>query len=420
MKKVDIVILGAGISGIGASMKYPYAAMFEKTNDFGGLCKSFVVNGFTFDMAVHLSFTDNKIVRDFFDRTDFIRHEPLAMNYYNGFWLKHPIQNNLYPLPMEEKKLIIKSFKNRKDDIIVNYRDWLYAQYGEYFTNNFVNKYTRKYWCRENQELTIDWIGNRMYKPSFEEILIGAMEEETPNTYYATEMRYPKVGGFVSFLKPLIDYKKIFYNYEAQSIDLDRNLISFTNGDSIEFEHLISSLPLPVLISKIKNVPEKIRNVADALNYTSIYLVSIGFNKILEFPSLWFYVYDENILFARAYSPSMKAKNNVPLGKSSIQLEIYFDRNKIKNTDKDYIIESSISALEKMHISNKNDIEVIDFRIIEYANVIFDENMKKNKEEILKYLQNYSNCISTIGRFGRWEYLWSDQSFLSGYQLEIK
>ncbi|MEG0578269.1 MAG: FAD/NAD(P)-binding protein, partial [Bacilli bacterium] len=97
MKKNDIVILGAGIAGIGASLRYKEARIYEKSNYYGGLCGSFECNGYKFDYAVHLSFTNNMEVRKFFDQVKFIKHSPFALNYCNGYWLKHPIQNNLFP-----------------------------------------------------------------------------------------------------------------------------------------------------------------------------------------------------------------------------------------------------------------------------------------------------------------------------------
>lgn len=60
--------------------------------------------------------------------------------------------------------------------------------------------YTKKYWGVEAKDLETKWVGNRVYQPSMKEILEGMNSSETPITYYAKEMRYPKVGGFKKFL----------------------------------------------------------------------------------------------------------------------------------------------------------------------------------------------------------------------------
>ena len=47
-----------------------------------------------------------------------------------------------------------------------------------------------------------------------------------------------------------------------------------------------------------------------------------------------------------------------------------------------------------------------------YANIVFDFNRKGNVALIQDYLKSVG--IISIGRFGEWDYFWSDQSLLSG------
>ncbi|MBR2149565.1 MAG: NAD(P)-binding protein [Campylobacter sp.] len=100
------VILGAGISGISASYhlskKDIQNIIFEQDNDWGGLCGNFEIDGFRFDKAVHLSFSDNEYVKDLFSKScDCFIHEPIAYNYYNGSWLKHLAPNGCSSLQFE-------------------------------------------------------------------------------------------------------------------------------------------------------------------------------------------------------------------------------------------------------------------------------------------------------------------------------
>ena len=44
--------------------------------------------------------------------------------------------------------------------------------------------------------------------------------------------------------------------------------------------------------------------------------------------------------------------------------------------------------------------------------IIFDKNIYKNREAVINYLKSIG--ITPIGRFGKWEYLWSDQALLDG------
>ena len=63
---------------------------------------------------------------------------------------------------------------------------------------------------------------------------------------------------------------------------------------------------------------------------------------------LWFYIYDEDILPARAYSSSLKSPNNVPFGKSSLQFETYISKQKPKLLEGGSLIEHIVNRGIKM------------------------------------------------------------------------
>lgn len=413
------VILGAGIAGIGAGFKLgENAIIYEARNRFGGLIDNFIINGFRFDHAIHLSFTKNQLVRSIFDQVPYYIHQPTALNYSDGYWVKHPVQNNSFALPVEERINIINSFINRTDTAsISNYEEWLKYQFGQYFADKYPTRYTRKYWGCEPANLSVEWIKNRMYQPSIDEVLQGAMTAETPNTYYTQEMRYPANGGYRSFIEQVASGLNIQLNHRVVQIDAHNKNIFFENGKQVFYETLISSLPLPLIISLLQGCPTEVQKAANNLCATSVCLVSVGFNKEIDIPSLWFYVYDEDIPFARAYSPSMKSKNNAPEGKSSLQFEIYYSKNNPLQFSDNELQEKVIDAIEKMDIASKLDIEIIDTRHLDYANVVFYNGMEHDRKIVLDYLGKLK--IKSIGRFGEWDYLWSDQSFLSGYSVDI-
>ena len=413
---VDIAILGAGVAGIGAAYALgKIAVIFEEDDTWGGLCGNFEVNGFRFDKAVHLSFVNEEIVKSIFYKIPYYEHLPESKNYVDGYWVRHPVQNNCCTLPIEERIKIIKSFINRSNDNKTpeNYKEWLIYQYGKYFSETYPERYTRKYWANDAEMLSTLWCGNRLYQPTIEEVLRGSFTDKTPNTYYAKKMFYPQKGGYKSFLSNIINKCNILYNKKVISIDTEKKELIFSDNTKYYYNKLISTIPLPILVHIIKNVPENVIEASNELEATQLTLVSIGFNKSIVFPSLWFYVYDEEIPFARAYSPSMKSPDNAPKDKSSLQCEIYSSKNMPIYFSNNELKEKIINTLEKMKIAKKNDIELIDIRQINYGNVIFYKGMENKRKVCLDYIKD-KNIISA-GRFGEWDYLWSGQAFMSGY-----
>ena len=60
----------------------------------------------------------------------------------------------------------------------------------------------------------------------------------------------------------------------------------------------------------------------------------------------------------------------------------------------------------------KNTAEAKKIRLHKYANIIFTKETYENRDSIIFFLRK--NNIIPIGRFGKWEYFWSDQAFLDG------
>lgn len=423
MISVDYLILGAGIAGLAAGQrlneKDKEFLILEQNKSYGGLCDNFEIDGFRFDRFVHFSFTKEKEVRKFFDKTEQYKHLPVSYNYYHGKWIKHPAQNNLFPLSSQEKQLVLDDLKKRKkykEGYQQNYEKWLRYQFGDYFAEHFPMVYTRKYWGVEAKELETKWVGNRVYQPTLDEIKLGMETSETPITYYAKEMRYPKYGGYKSFLKSFANEDHIRYDQKVIKIDI-KNKKVFTQDEVYSYDYLISSIPLPEY-KHLMELDEKIIDAVEQLHWTSGYLVSLGFDKSLKRNNLWQYIYDEDILPARIYSPSFKSPDNCPEGCSSLQAEIYYKNYHVQNIDKVLLLEEVINQLNTANIIDREDIIVKDIRFEKYANVIFDHKIYECREIIKQYLSKKG--IMLIGRFGEWDYLWSDQSFMSGYSIKIK
>ena len=442
------LVLGSGIAGISAGCHLKtqgeQVVIFERDNDWGGLCGNFTIDGFRFDKFVHFSFAPDEYTKNIFENSSpTYAHPSISYNYYNGCWLKHPAQNNLAPLPTDEKVEIIKGFVDRKHtdvEDIQNYEEWLRVQYGDYFAEHFPLKYTRKYWGVEAKELETKWVGNRMHSPDLEEVLRGAFEVQDKNFYYTNYMKYPKKGGFRSILNNCREGLDIRFNKEVCAIDTANKIVKFKDGTTAEYTRLISSLPLPEIVKMLDDVPEEVKTAAENLMHTSGYMVSLGFNKPDIAKHLWFYIYDEDILASRVYSPNLKSPDNVPEGCSSLQAEIFFansgelqkkcpplaggpksmiSRRGLSNpaTQPDTILDNTIENLTSMGIFKEEDLIVKDIRFEKYANIIFDKDIYKNRAAVLEYLK--AKGIESIGRFGKWEYMWTHQAFEDGRKVTI-
>jgi protoporphyrinogen oxidase len=417
------IVLGGGISGLSAAYHLSEAGfpviLYEKEREIGGLCRSINQNGFIFDHGIHVSFTSNEYVRGIFSSSvcnDYYNLHSYSLNLWNGYWIRHEPHRNLNSLPKEIIKNCLIDFiysLYEKDIEINNYRDWCNKNLGSYFTENFTAKYTRKFWTLEPEELTADWISERISKPSLESIVDGALGIPNAKSYYINSFLYPKEGGFVSFLNNLNNTDYINLNTYPIEIDPIEKKISLNNGEVRNFDNLISSIPLPELIKCIKNPPNDILEAVDHLKWTSLLMLnfSTDLDRKVGGP-LWNYYYDEDIPYTRLDYPARLSENNSRKGYESIQIEIPYSREKPLPLEKCDLINKTkecISETENLPIDKINYLGDMN---INYGYVIYDLNRKGSLEIIRRYLKDIGIC--SCGRFGRWEYLWSDQAFISG------
>lgn len=421
----NIVVLGTGMAGFGAAHRLQQEGitpvMYEKNAYYGGHTTSFHHEpGFVFDVGPHISFTKDERIQELFaDSVDQL-YEAVNINlnnYWRGHWPQHPVQLHLHGLPEDVVIKVIADFveeRQKPERPIKNYDDWLVSSFGSTFAELFPKQYARKYHLTSAENMSTDWLGPRIYRPTLEEVLRGAICKTAPNVHYITHFRYPKKGGFASYLRNFVPLGKIKLDHEVVSIQPKIRQLEFANGVRTGYDALISSVPLPDLIRAIKGVPRDVIAAARQLACSSCVLVNIGVNREDISSAHMTYFYDDDICFTRLSFPHMLSKSNVPNGMGSIQAEIYFsDKYRPFTGSAEDWIAPTIADLRRCGLLRENDrIEFSTAMYMPYANIIFD----LDRADALKTVHGYLDDIGIFycGRYGDWGYMWTDESFKSG------
>ena len=421
----DIVILGAGMAGLGAAYRLrserQRCTVFEQHPYPGGHTASFHhAGGFIFDDGPHISFTKNERMQQLFAESvgqQFETIQARVNNYWRGSWIKHPAQCNLYGLPSELVVDILAEMveaKQKPAPVVDNYGDWLIASYGETFARTFPFEYGLKYHTTEAPNMTTDWVGPRLYQPDLREVFKGALSPSTPDVHYISHFRYPSKGGFVSYLGMFLDDADVRLNHRAVAVDPGARTVTFQNGHVVGYEQLISSLPLPELIRLISDVPAEVRDAAEQLACTTCVVVNIAVGREDVSDAHWTYFYDRDVIFTRVSFPHMLSPHNVPAGCGSIQAEIYFSRKyKPLTAPADDYIAPTIRDLQRCGLLREDErILFSNATVAPYANVIFDRDRPRALATVRGYLEEVD--VLSCGRYGEWGYLWTDESFMSG------
>ena len=420
-----IAILGGGMAGFGAAHRLHLegvgSVLYEKKPYHGGHTASYKHrNGFIFDDGPHISFTKTQRIQKLFAESVNYEYEVIQArvnNYWRGYWVKHPAQCNLYGLPIDLIVSILRDFidiQYNGHNEINSYADWLIAGFGKTFAETFPMEYGLKYHTTKAENMTTDWLGERLYRPNLEQVLRGALSPSTPDVHYVSHFRYPRYGGFVSYLNRFLNETTLQLGHEVVRIDPGKKELHFGNGVVAGYDHVISSIPLPDLIPMISRVPGDVLEASQRLAWTTCVVVNIGLNRENISEAHWSYFYDQAVTFTRLSFPHMLSPNNVPPGAGSIQAEVYYSQ-KYKSLDRlpHECIEPVISDLRRCGlIREDDDIVFSNAMLVPYANVIFDFQRTDALRAVHDYLDEMG--IGYCGRYGEWGYHWTDESFISG------
>lgn len=425
MPNPNIVVLGTGMAGFGAAHRLSAEGitpfMYDKNDYHGGHTASFRnESGFLFDVGPHISFTKDPRIQDLFADSVDQQYETLPIrlnNYWRGYWPKHPVQLYLHGLPEDVVVKVISDFveeRQKTEPVVNNYADWLISSFGRSFAELFPMQYTRKYHLTTAENMSTDWLGPRIYRPSLEEVLRGALSPSVPHVHYITHFRYPSAGGFVNYLKNFVPLGNLKLNHELVSINPRTKALHFSNGHTANYAGLVSSVPLPELVRMIEGTPQDVLDASRRLACSTCVLVNLGVDRPDLSEAHMTYFYDEDICFTRLGFPHMLTARNAPPGAGSIQAEVYFsDKYKPLVGSPDAWIEPVIKDLHRCGLLREND-RILSKRamLLRYANIIFDLDRASALKTVHGYLDDLG--IAYCGRYGDWGYMWTDESFKSG------
>ena len=419
------------MAGLGASYALNSAGAsfvcYEKNSYVGGHSRSIrYSNGFVFDEGGHISFTKNTQVQQILAENvlgEFVESRLIIDNHWQGRRLPHPIQNNLRHLPPELIVQIIADYKQPEPPLAAigtdatskqTYANWLISSYGPTFAKTFPMVYGKKYHTTETENLTTDWIGPRMYRPTIQELVRSALPDTTPIPNYIDHFRYPSSGGFSSFLDPFAKRLDIRLNKRVTYLDPVTRILQFADGDRIAYGTVISSIPLPDLISLISGVPDDVLASSRKLAFSTAWLVNLGVDRADLSDAMVTYFYDDDVLLSRINMPHLFSNQNAPDGCGTIQAEIYFsDKYKPFFDSPQRLIDRTIADLRRCNILRPQDqILLADAIMSRYANVIYDFDRTDALRDVHGYLNDVG--IRYCGRFGNWDHAWTDEAFVSG------
>lgn len=416
-------ILGGGLTGITLARllheKGEEVTVLERETDYGGLCRSVIDSGFTFDIGgSHIIFSRDAEVLTFMN--DILgensqRNIRKTKIFYKGQYIKYPFENGLYQLPKDDLFFCFNEFINtliaiEKGELAPpwNFREWIIHTFGKGIADLYLIPYNEKIWKFPTEQMSLHWVEGRIPRPPVEDIIKSAIGIETEGYTHQSVFSYPRKGGIEALVKSIASpiEKNILTSFTVSSIKKEgKKYIISDGGNKIIADRCISTIPLQILLKCLEDVPEGVRESCDQLKYNSIACVFIGVRGMLQDIS-WMYVPDKELgLFNRVSFPSNYSPYVVPAGHSAILAEItYHEWDDVSRMPDQKIIDHVIKALKNMNIvKDREDIVYTALERQTYAYVIYDLDYKKNIAIVKDFCAKLG--IGLVGRFSEFEYL---------------
>ena len=425
-----ILIIGAGLAGLSTAYHLndrPYRVV-EKEKEAGGLCRSYRMDGFTFDVTGHLLHFRQPAIRELVERLlagQLEQHSRRSYIYSYRTYTEYPYQVNTHGLPPEVVRECLMGFiatltapPSTLQPEERSFKQWILESLGEGFAKHFMVPFNEKLWQVPLEELTSDWVSWLVPKPELKDVINGALGIKDKAFGYNPSFLYPRQGGIGALPNAfLAGVKDIVYGSELMEVDTERRRAVFRDGRTEQYETLVSTMPVPELVRRCTDLPPAIREAAAGLRCASVYNINLGVARDKVSDKHWIYFPEREYPFYRAGFPMNFSPGLGRPGCSSLYVEVSHQPDAV--TPPAELIKQVRAGLEGAGIFRPDDeIVVADVKDIRYAYVLFDKHRARALPAILAELE--SRGIHSIGRYGRWEHTSMEDAIAQGKQLAEK
>ena len=420
-----VLIVGAGLAGLSAAHalgERPYV-LVERESEVGGLCRSIREHGFTFDYTGHLLHMKRPEIRELvfellgeaaFRKID--RHSGI---YSHGTYTEYPFQVNTHGLPRSVVRECVMGFldtlqKPHPTAEGASFHDWALATFGAGICKHFMFPYNGKLFRTDLHAMTADWVSWSIPKPTWADVVRGAQGTNHRAFGYNPSFLYPAAGGIDHLPRAFLGrIRPPMLSTGVVAIRARRREAVLSNGETIRYSEMISTMPLPRLVETIDDASAELKAAAASLRHVAVLNLNIAFDAPSPQPHHWVYFPEEQFPFYRVGIYSNLCPATVPAGTSSFYVEISCLPG--EQPDVDALTRASADALRRVGlVPSHARLSVSRAVHIPYAYVVHDERRPPALRTIADQLERRG--IFSVGRYGAWEYSAMEDALWHGRQ----
>lgn len=418
-QKRQVVVIGAGPAGIGVGIALGERGLvLESCPEIGGLCRVIELDGAVFDVGGHSFHTPHPEIRDLvFSSLQMYEQRRDARCYSHGVMIPYPFQANFRhirdPEVVEECASGLATAVG--GDGVSNFEEFIECRFGAGIARHFMLPYNRKLWGIDLKRLATDWVEERVAAPEGTREKFEASGGKRKPLQADTTVAYPARGGFGSIVQALVkQLKDLRLGKTALRLDpLKRELI-MKDQQIIRWSRVVSTMPINKLLEILPDVPPPLVRDASRLQFLSLALVLVVINHSVDTSIQRVYCADPDMPFHKIVINHTSSPYLRSLPYHGVMAELSYSPEKpLPPGDLEPPVIQGLLAMRI--IKSVNEVHSVKVLKVSYGYPVPTHEREMIVRRIRSWLEQ--RRIHTVGRFGEWSYINSDEALYRGLSL---
>ncbi len=434
---MKVAVIGAGPAGMTAAYvlakKGIDVELFEASDQVGGMARTIDLWDQKVDIGPHRFFSNDIRVNKLWLEVagnDYEMVDRLTRIYYKGKFFYYPLKpfNALLNLgPFKAVSCLFSYLKEKASPTKPDgsFENWVTSRFGRQLFEIFFKTYSEKLWGISCKELDEDFAAQRIKKLSLFEAIKNAFIGNRGNKHktLVDQFAYPVEGTGMIYSR-MADLMvenggKLFLKTPVKMVHTENQVakaITLEDGTYKEYDHIISSMPLTLLVNRLPEAPQVVKDSVNSLKFRDTLLVYLKVEEKDTFPDNWLYVHSPDLRMGRVtnfrnWVPTLYGKDDTTI--LVLEYWCYRDTDDFWKWSDEKLIDLAKKEIRQTGLIG--DAEISDGSIFRIPRCypVYDQGYKKRLEPVEEYLKTVDK-LSVIGRYGAFKYNNQDHSILMG------
>ena len=432
---MKVGIIGAGPAGITAAYELAKRGVsvevFEAAPHVGGLARTLDLWGQRVDLGPHRFFSKDARVNKVWHEVaagDFKVVKRLTRIFYDGKLYDYPLRpaNALKNMGVLNAAACVLSYarqliENRKTkDAPATFEEWVVSTFGRKLFEMFFKSYSEKLWGIPCNELDADFAAQRIKKFSLGGAMLSAAGiGRAKHLTLVDQFSHPNGGTGMIYERMTASVREkggvVHLSTPVSGITADGAGIRFPDGRVEEFDHVISTMPLTLMVKSLPGIPREVESAIAKLTYRNTILVYLRIDKPSLFPDQWLYVQSPELRLGRITNfRNWGEELHGASDDTILALEYWCNGDDaIWSSSDEEMVTLGIGELRKTGLLHH--AEVMEGQVVRLPRCypVYRTGYKQWLAPIVAHLRTVPR-VTAIGRYGSFKYNNQDHSILMG------